>query len=304
VARGSDGRPQASREIVLVANLARRADATPTNVAIRGVTPRAFQVRSDVAVTQGRRFQPGLEEVIVGRRIAARIRGLDVGSSVRIQRRDWRIVGIFGSGGSSFESEIWADASVMGPAIQREGGSSSLVVRLADAAALPEFSRAVRTNPQLQLRAFREVEYYADQAGPVGAALLALAGFVSLVLGVGAVFGAANTMHAVVASRTREIGTLRALGFPPAAVVAGFLVESALLALAGGLLGCLLAFPAQGLSAAAQGPSYSELAFAFRITPRILFAAVMAACVMGIAGGLLPALRAARLPIASAVREE
>jgi putative ABC transport system permease protein len=181
---------------------------------------------------------------------------------------------------------------------------SSLVVRLTDPAAAAELDRLARLDPQLRVQAQAEDRYYADQAGGVTAALLTLAGFVTLVLGTGAVFGAMNTMHGVVASRIREIGTLRALGFGRGAVLACFVTESALLALTAGLLGCLLALPARGLAAGAQGPGFSEIAFAFQITPAILGGAMAAAAAMGVVGGLIPAWRAARLPIARSLRED
>jgi putative ABC transport system permease protein len=304
VARGADGQPLASPEFVVITSMARQADGSPMNVTIRGVSPRSFHVRTEVVVVRGRPFQPGLDEVIVGRRMAARVRGLDLGSTVRIQRRDWRIVGLFEADGSAFESEIWGDGAVMAPVFRRMGGMSSLVLRLRDPGSLPALARAVRTNPQLQLEVQPETQYYADQAGPVARALVALALFVTLILGAGAVFGAMNTMHAVVSARIREIGTLRAIGFSRATVLLAFVMESTVLAVVAGLLGCLLALPAQRLSAAAQGPGFSEVAFAFRVTPGILAAALAAAVVMGIVGGLIPALRAARLPISAALRED
>ena len=304
VARDARGEPISSPEIVIITNMTRRADGSPTNVTLRAVTPRAFQVRGEVVVRQGRPFQPGLPEVIVGRRIAERVGGLALGQVLRVHRREWTVVGIFEAGGSAFESEIWGDAAVMAPAFRREGGMSALVLRLQDPQALPELERLVRLDPQLRLEVELETRYYAKQAGTVTTALLTLAGFVTLVLGTGAVFGAMNTMHGVVASRFREIGTLRALGFGRAAVLASFVTESALLATAAGLLGCLLALPARGLAAGAQGPGFSEIAFAFQITPGILAAALGAAAAMGVAGGLLPAWRAAHLPIAQALRED
>jgi putative ABC transport system permease protein len=304
VARDAQGEPLSSPEIVIVTNMTRRTDGSPTNVTIRAVTPRAFQVRGEVTIRQGRPFQPGLAEVVVGRRIAERVGGLALGQVVRVHRREFTVVGIFESGGSAFESEVWGDAAVMAPAFRREGGLSALVLRLRDPRTLPELERLVRLDPQLRVQVEAETRYYADQAGTVTTALLTLAGFVTLVLGTGAVFGAMNTMHGVVASRIREIGTLRALGFGRGAVLASFVTESALLATAAGLLGCLLALPARGLAAGAQGPGFSEIAFAFQITPGILAAALGAAAAMGVAGGLLPAWRAARLPIAQALRED
>src|SRR5205085_7375918 len=210
---------------------------------------------------------------------------------------------IFTADGSSFESEIWGDLDAMGSAFNRSGTQNSLTVRLADASTLGGFNRDLKANPRFQLEAKQERQYYADQAGAFSSFLLGLAIFVSVVMGVGALFGAMNTMYAIVAARTREIGTLRALGFSRLSILATFVMESTSLALVGGLLGCLIALSFNGFGAATFGPNMSEIAFAFRITPRDLLAALMFTLTMGIMGGLLPALRAARLPITSALRE-
>jgi len=193
---------------------------------------------------------------------------------------------------------------VMGPAFQRGGGQNSLTVRLSDPRTLKDFDRDLRANPQMQVQMTQERQYYEDQAGAVSRSLLALAGFVSIVMGIGAVFGAMNTMYAIVAARTREIGTLRALGFSRRSILVSFLVESVFLALIGGALGCALAFPMNGFTTATgQTASFSEIAFAFRVTPAAVIAGLVFAVVMGICGGLLPAARAARLPITAALRE-
>ncbi|HEX9428682.1 MAG TPA: ABC transporter permease [Candidatus Polarisedimenticolia bacterium] len=304
VARGADGTPLASPEIVIVANLPRRADGAPTNVTIRGVPQRAFEVRRNVRIAEGRSFKPGLNEVIVGRRIHERMRGLDLGGTITIQRRQWAIVGIYTAEGGAFESEVWGDADVMGPAFQRGGGQNSLTVRLKDAGRLEGFDRDLEANPQMQVKMVQERQYYADQAGQVATSLLALARFVAIVMGIGAVFGAMNTMYAIVAARTREIGTLRALGFARRSILAAFLIESVFLALVGGILGCLLAFPMNGFTTATGNTaSFSELAFAFRITPMTLMVGLGFAVLMGLLGGLLPSWRASRMPITSALRE-
>lgn len=304
VAVDDRGRPLASPEIVVIGALPRRGDGTPTNVTIRGVTPRAFEVRGGIEITKGRTFKPGLYEVIVGRRIAARIRGLDLGATIPIQRHQWKIVGIFASKGEAFESEIWGDLDTMAEPLRRTGGSNSLVVRLKDPRALASFNKWIRDDPEMQLEAVDERTYYSEQAGGLAATLLFLVRFVSLTMAIGAVFGAMNTMYAIVAARTREIGTLRALGFSRRSILASFVVESLILALAGGALGCLLALPMNGFSTASgQTPGFSELAFAFQVTPAILILALVFAAVMGLVGGLLPAFRAARLPITSALRE-
>ncbi|HYN05226.1 MAG TPA: ABC transporter permease [Vicinamibacteria bacterium] len=301
VARGADGRPLASPEIVVVSSKPRRADGQPTNVTMRGVSPRAFEVRGGIEIVRGRNFTPGLYEVIVGERIAERIRGLDLGAKITVQRKEWDIVGIFRSQGGGFESEIWGDIDAMGPAFQRTGGSNSLVVRMADPAAIPDFDRTIRADPQMQLQAVNERKYYEDQAGPVAAGLTGLTTFVAIVMGIGAVFGAMNTMYAIVAARTREIGTLRALGFSRRSVLFSFVIESVFLALLGGVIGVLMALPANNLGGA-TGVGFAELAFAFKITPQAIAIGLVFAAVMGLIGGLLPAARAARLPITSALR--
>ncbi|HEV8120913.1 MAG TPA: ABC transporter permease [Candidatus Polarisedimenticolia bacterium] len=304
IARGADGKPLASPDIVIVANLKRKADGEPTNVTVRGVTPVAFQVRRGLAITAGRNFTPGLNEIIVGEKIARRMAGLDLGSKVAIQKRDWTVVGWFSANGSAFESEIWGDYDVMGPAFLRGGGQNSLTVRLKDPKTLHAFDQEIQANPQMQLEMKDERQYYADQSGPVSGPLLVLATFVSLFMGIGAVFGAINTMNAIVAARTREIGTLRALGFSRRSILGAFLIESLLLALVGGALGCLLAFPMNGYTAGTgQTQSFSEIAFAFRVTPGSVLAGLLLAVGMGLVGGLVPAIRAARLPITTALRE-
>jgi ABC-type lipoprotein release transport system permease subunit len=304
IARAPDGRPMVSPDIVIVANLKRKADGEPTNVTVRGVTPMAFEVRRGITVVNGRTFTPGLNEVIVGEKIARRMAGLDVGSKVVIQKREWEVAGWFEASGSAFESEIWGDYDVMGPAFLRGGGQNSLTVRLKDPSTLEAFDRDIQANPQMQLEVKDERKYYADQSGPVSGPLLVLATFVSLFMGIGAVFGAVNTMNAIVSSRTREIGTLRALGFSRRSILASFLLESLLLALVGGVVGCLLAIPMNGYTAGTgQTQSFSEIAFAFRITPDGLMSGLILALGMGLVGGLLPAIRAARLPITTALRE-
>jgi ABC-type lipoprotein release transport system permease subunit len=302
VARGADGQPLASPEMVVVANLTRRGDGQPTNVLIRGVTGRAYVVRKAIRVVEGRPFTPGLDEVIVGRRIHDRIAELELGETIRLKRRDWRIVGIFTADGSGFESEVWGDAGVMRQVFNRQGGWQSLTLRLTSPGALAPLAADLGRSPQFQVEVKEERAYYAEQAGGVASALLFLAGFVSVVMGVGAVFGAMNTMNGIVAARAREIGTLRALGFRRRTILLGFLLESVLLSLAGGLLGVLLALPAHGFTTATAN-QFSELAFAFRITPGGIAVGLGFAVAMGAIGGLLPALRAARVPITASLRE-
>jgi putative ABC transport system permease protein len=303
VARDVQGQPLASWELVVVLGLPRASDGQPANVTLRAVTPRAFDVRGGITVVEGRNFTPGLDEVIVGKKLTTRIEGLELGGHVKYQQKLFKIVGFFESTGGAFESEVWGDYDTFAAIFQRGAGSNSLVVRMKDPATIPELDRWIRAQPQMQLQAVGERKYYEEQAGPLARMLRGLATFVAVVMGIGAVFGAINTMYAIVAARTREIGTLRALGFSRRAILASFLIESVILAVVGGAIGCLLAFPMNGFTTGTgQTQSFSEIAFAFRITPEIILTGMAFAVVMGVLGGLLPALRGARMPITSALR--
>jgi len=304
VARDSAGKPMASCEVVILTTKPRKADNQPANITMRGVSPEAFQVRNNVRIVAGRNFTPGLFEVIVGKKIADRVSGLNIGDTISVQKKNFKVVGLFTADGSSFESEIWGDYDAMAPAIGRNGGCESLTLRLSNPAILAAFDKEVRANPRVQLQIDSEPKYYENLAGPTAGALLGLAAFVAVIMGIGAVFGAMNTMYAIVAQRTREIGTLRALGFSRFSILLSFVLESVLLALIGGLLGCLVAFAMNGYTAGTgQTQSFSEMAFAFRITPGVLITGLVFAVIMGFIGGLLPAFRAARMPITRALRE-
>jgi putative ABC transport system permease protein len=301
VARDALGNPIASPEIFVVASLPRKGGPT-ANVSLRGVTPAAFRVRQGVRLVRGRPFTPGLNELVIGRKVAERYAGVEVGSTIRLQRRDWLITGVFEANGGGFESEVWGDLNVLAPAFLRRGGYQSVTVRLKDPAQVTRFNDELGRNPRMQVQLVQERKYYDDQSAQVSGPLLALAVFVALVMGVGAVFGAMNTMYAIVAARTREIGTLRALGFSRWSILFSFVFESTLLALAGGVLGCLLALPANGLSSAAGGANFAEVSFAFRITSGAVATGIGLALFIGVAGGLLPAWRASRVPITAALR--
>jgi putative ABC transport system permease protein len=304
IERRADNTPLAAWDWVVVMSLPKIDRGGPTNVTLRAVIPAAFDVRGGIQIVEGRNFQPGLDEVIVGRKIAGRIEGLAVGKPLKYQNKMFNVVGVFESSGGAFESEIWGDYDVMGALFQRGAGSNSLVVRMKDASQIGALDKWIRSQPNMQLQAVPENKYYDDQAGPLAAILKGLAGFVAFVMGVGAVFGAMNTMYAIVASRTREIGTLRALGFSRFAILSSFVMESMFLALLAGIVGCLLAFPMNGFSTGtAQTQSFSEIAFSFRITPTIIAVGMGFAALMGLIGGLLPALRAARMPITRALRD-
>ena len=303
IARGKDGQPLAAGEWVVVISLPKISDGQPTNVTLRAVPQKTFEVRGGIRIVQGRTFTPGLDEVIVGRKLLERIQGLHLGGTVKYQRKQFNIVGIFASEGGAFESEVWGDFDVFGAIFQRGAGSNSLVARMKSPDDIPALDRWIRGQPQMQLQALSERKYYEDQAGPLATILRRLAAFVAVIMGIGAVFGAMNTMYALIASRTREIGTLRALGFSRGSILVSFVLEAVVLAVMAGVIGCLLALPMNGFSTGTgQTQSFSEIAFNFRITPGILLVSVGFAFLMGFFGGLLPAFRGARLPITSALR--
>jgi putative ABC transport system permease protein len=302
IARRADGTPLLSREIQSLISLRHTRDGEQANVAVRGVTPLSFEVRTGVEVVQGRLFAPAAPEVIAGRRLCDRF-GLAVGSKVVIRRTAWAIVGVFVSDGGGFESEIWGDLPTLAGPLRRTLSYQALVFRMADPRALPELRNALESDRRLHVRVWQERQFYDEQAGTVVLALVGIASFVAFVMGLGAALAAMNTMYGVVATRAREVGTLRALGFSRSAVLVSFLLESITLGVVGGVLGCALALPANGFSTATYGANYAEMAFAFRTTPGVLAIGLLFAAVAGGIGGILPAIGAARLPIASALRE-
>lgn len=302
IARGADGKPLVSPELLMIVALPRRSDGELSNLTVRGVTPAAFQIRTGIRIVEGRNLQPGLFEVVVGKLVKERMRGLDVGQRVRMMKQEFDVVGVMDADGSAFESEIWGDFDAMGSAFNRAGTENSITVRLADSATVDAFDRDLKTNPQFPLEMKPERRYYEDQAGPFTQFLQGLAMFVSVVMGVGAVFGAMNTMNAIVAARSREVGTLRALGFSRPVILCGFVFEGVLLALAGGIIGCAISLLVNGLQASTT-TNMAEVAFAFQVTTVDLGNGLLFAVIIGVFGSLLPAIRAARLPIVVALRE-
>jgi putative ABC transport system permease protein len=303
VARSADGRPLSSPELVVIIALPRVTDNQPANVPARGVGARAFEVRDSLVFAEGRRFTPGTREINVGRAAVGRFKGLSLGSDVKFGGAVWKVVGVFTADDAAFESEVWGDVDLMMPAFQRNG-YQSMTVKLADPSMFESFKITVESDPRLHLRAQLEQDYYAEQSRALTTVIRVFGTFVTLILAIGAMFGAMNTMYAAVAYRTREIGTLRALGFSRLRIVGAFLAESIALALVGGILGCLLALPVHGLSTGTTNfASFSEVAFKFRITPGLLLGGLIFSALMGAAGGLLPAIRAARIPVARALRE-
>jgi putative ABC transport system permease protein len=303
IARGPDGRPLASPELVVIISLPRVTDNQPANVPLRGVGPKAYEVRNSLRFVEGRRFSPGMREINVGKQAVGRFKGLTLGSDVKFGSTSWKVVGVFTAEDASFESEVWGDVDLMMPAFQR-GGYQSVTAKLTDPSAFDSLDAAITADPRLDLKPQREPEYYAAQSATTTTLIRIFATFVTAILSIGAVFGAMNTMYAAVAYRTREIGTLRALGFSRIRIVTAFLTESIALALVGGVIGCVLALPVHGLSTGSMNMvSFTELAFKFRITPGLLLGGLIFSALMGAVGGLLPAIRAARIPVARALRE-
>ncbi len=303
IARDQQGQPLASPELLVIISRPRASDGQPANVPLRGVGPRSFDVRNTVRLVEGRRFRPGLAEVVVGRLATRRFQGLTLGHTIRFGNNDWTIVGVFAADDSAFESEVWGDVDLMLPAFQRPS-YQSITVKLTSPSALESFQAALASDNRLELGAQSERDYYASQSVLMTTMIRVLGSFVTLILSIGAMFGAMNTMYAAVAYRIREIGTLRALGFSRLRIMSAFMAESVLLAVIGGIIGCLIALPAHGISTGTTNwQSFSEVAFRFRITPALLGGGLIFAAVMGALGGLLPAIRAARIPIAQALRE-
>lgn len=304
LARSAAG-PLASAELFVIINLPKRSTGTDANVPFRGVERAAFEVREQLKFVEGHAFEPGKNEVIVGVGAAKEFAGLDVGKTLKIGRYEWPIVGRFSVGGGSAESEIWTDASVLQAAYQRGDSFQSVHARLSSPGAFTTFKDALTADPRLNVKVLRQSEYYAEQSQAVTTLIRSLGLLVAVLMAVGAVFAALNTMYGSVSARTREIATLRALGFGSAAVVVAVLLESVLLALLGGSLGAVVAYFAfNGFQTATMNwQSFSQLTFAFLVTPELLVQGVIWATCIGIIGGLFPAWRAARLPIAGALRE-
>lgn len=298
-------RPIASSELFVVVDLPKRSTGTDANVPLRGIEPAALQVRDEVKVVEGRPLRFGTNEVMVGRAASRLFRGLDLGSDIRSGQNTWKIVGIFESGGSVAETEIWCDARTLQSAYRRGNSFQSVLVKMPSPQSFDELKNWLTSNPQVNVSVRREEEYYAAQSRALTRVIRTIGFAIAGLMGIGAIFGAILTMYTAVATRSREIATLRALGFNSLAVVVSVLAESLGLAAIGGLLGGLFAYAAFNgyQTSTINFQTFSQVAFKFRVTPALLFLGVAYALVMGLVGGLMPAIRAARLPISSALRE-
>jgi len=305
VARDSSGTPLTSPELFVVVDHPLKRSGSPANVPLRGITPEAFKVHDRVKIVQGRNLEFGKNEIIAGRAASRQFVGLEPGTTLKWGESTWTLVGIFEDGGSASESELWCDVKVLQPAYRRGNSYQSVYAKLAEPSAFQALKDSLTTNPQLQVTAMRSPDYYGTQTATLQMIVRTIGGIIAILMGVGAVFGAVITMYTAVASRTREIATLRALGFGSVPVVVSVLVEAALLSAVGGLLGGLAAWAAfDGYETATMNfQSFSQIAFAFRVTPALLATAMIYALIMGLFGGMLPAIRAARLPVVTALRE-
>jgi putative ABC transport system permease protein len=304
LARDTNG-PLASPELFVIIDVPKRSSGTDANVPLRGVEPPAFHVRDKLKFLQGRTFERGKNEVVVGVGAAQEFAGLEVGKKLHVGRYDWEIVGIFSAGGGTAESEVWTDATVLQEAYHRGNSFQSVYAKLLSPGAFQQFKDSLTSDPRLSVKVMSQADYYAKQSTMLTELITTLGFLVASLMAVGAVFGALNTMYNSVSARTREIATLRALGFGGGAVVVSVMLESLAVALVGGALGAAVSYFAfNGFHTATMNwQSFSQVTFAFQVTPQLLEQGITWAAVIGLLGGLFPAIRAARLPIASALRE-
>ena len=302
IAIGGNGLRLVSKEVVVLITLPKRDSGVATNVTTRGVGVAAFELRPQLRIAEGRTFRPGSAEVIVGSSIAQRFEGAAIGSLLRFGGREWRVVGVFEAKGSAYDSEVWTDADQLLQSFRRNAWSA-VVARLTDPAALQAMKTRLENDPRLTLDVKAEREFFEDQSKALSNFISYLGLTLSVIFSVGAMIGAMITMYAAVANRTGEIGTLRALGFRRTSILATFLLEAVLLGIVGGIAGLMLASLMQFIHISTLNwQSFSELAFSFTLTPRIIVTSMLFARLMGVVGGFLPAVRAARLSIVDALR--
>lgn len=297
--------PLVSGEVVVIAGFNLKATGTVANAQVRGVSGRALQIRDNVKIVKGRFFNPGLAELVVGRNALTAYAGFDLGSTVKFGGGTWTVVGIFDAGGSAFDSEIWCDANVLSEVYKRpQNVFQSVTARLDSPEALAAFKDALTADPRLSVQVDRETEYYEKQSRALTTMIRVLGFLVAFVMGIGAVFGALNTMYSAISERAREIATMRALGFGRGSVVLSFVFEALFIALLGGVVGSLAVLPMNGFTTGTMNwQTFSHVAFAFKVTPGLLGLGIGFALLMGVVGGVPPAVRAVRRPIAVALRE-
>ena len=301
VVAGTDGQPLASAEVMVIAELMKTGEKTGSNITVRGVEPAAFELRPTLKVVQGRTFKPGLKELIVGRSVTQQFQGAGLGKTVRMRGSEWTVVGVFTSGDAN-ESELWTDAEVAQSAFNRQG-FSSVRLQLADPRGLQAVKDTLTADPRVNVDVESEQSYFSGQTKNFRQTIGALAGVVTFIMALGATFAALNTMYAAVGTRSREIATLRALGFGGIPVVLSIMIESLVLALVGGILGAALAYLLfNNMAVSTLGSNFTQVVFQFAVTPALVVDGLIIAVAIGMLGGFLPALRAARQPVTTALR--
>jgi len=302
LAAGAEGRPRLSPEVLVLVNLPRKSGSGLANVVVRGTTAEGLALRPQAQLVSGRPFKPGSSEIVVGSGMARGKVGLSIGDTVTFGLRDWTVVGVFDAGSSGFDSEIWGDGEQMMQAFRRNA-YSSMLIGLRDAASFEEFAAAVARQPQLKLDLKRERQFYADQSEKLANFISILGQTITVIFSIGAIIGAAITMYSSVANRTREIGTLRALGFRRGNIVNAFLQEAMLLGFVAGVAGLAIASLMQAVEISTTNvQTFSEVVFKLVLTPGIALEVLLFSLLMGVLGGVLPALRASRLEIVDALR--
>ena len=303
VQRNATGQPIASGELVVVAALPKRSSGLDANVELRGVGERAWDLRPNLKIVNGRKFTPGLRELIVGKRAQEQFSGVDLGASLKLNGQLWQVVGVFAVGDAS-DSDLWGDVDVVGPTYHRSGSSTSVIAKLTDPSAFDAFKVALTTDPRFKVDVKTTRAYFTDQSAQLTGLIKGLGTAIGLIMGIGAVFGALNSMYAAVSTRTREIATLRAIGFRATPVVVSVMLETMLLALLGGIIGAGLAYVIfDHYTASTLGANFTQIVFAFRVSPALLWQGLKWALAMGLLGGLFPALRAARMAVTDGLRE-
>ena len=302
IAAGRDGQPAASMETVTIMILESPDGRDSANLTVRGLAPAGIEMRRNVKLAAGRWFRDGQREVVVGKSVADRFASAQIGRKIHFGRGEWTVVGVFDAAGGAQSSEVWGDVFQVSSDLQRVDNNSSCLVDATDAVAAQALVASLNDDPRLQVKAMLEKDYYDEQTG--SAKPIEYTGLtVAIIMAIGSGFAAMNTMYAAVARRAREIGTLRVLGFSKGSVLTSFLAESAMLAAIGGLLGCVLALPLNGVTTTIGNSTFSETAFAFHVTPNIMAAGIVFAVVLGSLGGLFPARMASRKEILTALRE-
>lgn len=303
VARDDHG-PLVSPEVVVIAPFPLKSTGTDANVQVRGVSSKALLVRPNVHIIEGTALHPGLNELLVGKNAQKSYAGLDLGATVKFNGGAWKVVGVFDSGGSAFDSEVWCDGIILDQIYQRPVNVfQSVTVRMPSPDSFQSLKDALTSDPRLTLSVDREIDYYAKQSESMTQLIETLGAAIAFVMAIGAVLAALNTMYSAVSERSKEVATMRALGFGAGSIVVSFMIEALVIAGIGGIVGCLCALPLNGFTTNTMNfQTFSALAFAFRITPPILIAGIIFALLMGLVGGTPPAIRAARAPISSALR--